>query len=199
MKKIIILLIFLGIGIYFLLFQKEKPPEIIVEEKVITLKKKEEPPPPNFLKEEEKPLQRPYLGQDFKPIDPPTGNINIENKINPDLEMVIRQQLQNPQLPQMTAEIKTQGTFIWVRGNLGRFVEQILVTINTPSESPRSFNAYADAETGEIVHTIEPYQATYSSEEIDSEPQESPLRGETFEESIEQPPEEEMTFPIDEQ
>src|SRR5574343_790261 len=191
MKKIIILILFLGIGIYFFFFQRPKPPEIIVEEKIIPQEKKIIPPPPaNFLPEEPKPLQKPYLDSNFKPMDPPVGNLNIENKINPDLETLIKKQLQNPQLPEMTVELKTQGTYIWVKGNLGRFVEQILITINSPAESSRSFNAYADAETGEIVHTIEPYQANYSTEEIDSSETEAPTGENNMEDFSDQPPDE---------
>lgn len=199
MKKIIILVLFLGMGLYFLLFQKSKSPEIVSEKKVeVTKEKIVTPSPPKFLKEEPKPLQKPYLGVDFKPIDPPAGKINIENKINPELEIAIKKQIQNPQIPEMTAEIKTQGTYIWVRENIGRFVEQILVTINSPTENGRTFNAYADAETGEIVHTIEPYEATYSTQEIDASELESSSRENNSNDSSDQPPDEEMTFPVDE-
>lgn len=199
MKKVIILILFLGIGIYFFLFQKPKSPEIVEEAEIIPQKKKVVPPPPvaNFLPEEEKPLQNPYLDSNFKPIDPPAGNLNIKNKINPDLVTLIKKQLQNPELPEMTVELKTQGTYILVKENLGRFVEQILITINSPGENSRSFNAYADAETGEIVHTIEPNQATYSIEEIDTVETETPSGEKNMEDFSEPPPDEEMTFPVD--
>jgi hypothetical protein len=199
MKKIIFLLLALGIGIYFFFFRGEKEPEIMVEEEIIPQKKKIEPPPPNFLKEEEKPLQRPYLGPDYKPIDPPSGKMDMGNSINPNLEEAIRGKLLNPDVPGMSINIKMQGTFILVKSGLGVFVEQILVTITNPGEDTRTFNAYADSETGEIIHTVEPYQATYSAEDIQPTEVEIPEEdrgGDNFFE--EPPPDSDMSFPVDE-
>jgi hypothetical protein len=169
------------------------------EEIIIPQKKKIEPPPPNFLKEEEKPLQRPYLGPDFKPIDPPSGKLDIGNKINPTLEEAIRGKLLNPEVPSMSIDIKMQGTFILVKSGVGLFVEQILVTITNPGEDTRTFNAYADSETGEIIHTVEPYQATYSSEDIQPTEVEIPEEDRGPDNFFDEPPpESENSFPVDE-
>ena len=201
MKKIVILVILLGAGISFLIFKNEKVPETAIEEKIIPPTKEKGPkkPEPKFLKEEEGPIQRPYLDADFKPMDsPPTGSINIENKINPDLDKLIQKQFQNTEIPTLTADVKLQGAFILVKAGVGRFVEQILVTINNPGEGPRTFNAYADAETGEIIHTIEPLPATYSSTDMESSEVEQPASERAPEDSFEQPPEEDMSIPFEE-
>lgn len=202
MKKIIILITLLGGAIFFLFSKKDKAPEPIIleEEKPRPTKGIKIPaPPPKFLGEPELPIKRPYLGPDFKPIDPPSGNIQIQNEINQNLETEIRQKLLNPDMPSMNVEIKKQGTFILVKSGIGIFVEQILVSISTPEEGSRSFNAYADAQTGEIIHTVEPMGSSYSSEEIESYNSEPPSRVETFEEEpVENIPEEEMTIPMEE-
>ncbi len=169
------------------------------EEIIIPQKKKVGTPPPNFLPEEEKPLQRPYLGPDYKPIDPPSGKLDMGNKINPNLEEAIRGKLLNPEVPEMSITIKMQGTFILVKSGVGQFVEQILVTINNPGEDTRTFNAYADSETGEIIHTVEPYQATYSSDDIQPTETEIPEEDRGPDNFFEEPPpDSEMTFPVDE-
>ena len=204
MKKIVILVILLGAGISFLIFKNEKGPEIPPEkadvEKIIPQEKEvEKTPKPKFLKEEEGPIQRPYLDADFKPMDsPPAGKINIENKVNPDLDKLIQKQFQNPENPTLTADVKLQGTFILVKTGVGRFVEQILVSINNPGEGPRTFNAYADAETGEIIHTIEPFPASYSSTDMESSEVEQPASERAIEDSSEPPPEEDMSIPFEE-
>jgi len=201
MKKIIILITLLGGAIFFLFSKKDKAPEPIIleEEKPKPAKGIKIPaPPPKFLGEPELPIQRPYLGPDFKPIDPPSGNIKIQNEINPNLEKEIQQKLLNPSMPSMTVEIKKQGTFILVKSGIGLFVEQILVSISTVDEGSRSFNAYADAQTGEIIHTVEPMGSSYSSEEIETNNSDETSRGDTFdEEPAENIPEEEMTIPVE--
>ncbi len=201
MKKIIILITLLGGVIYFLFLKKDKAPEPIIleEEKTEPIKGIKIPaPPPKFLGEPELPIQRPYLGPDFKPIDPPSGNIKIQNEINPNLEKEIQQKLLNPEIASMAVEIKKQGTFILVKSGIGLFVEQILVSISTQDEGTRTFNAYADAQTGEIIHTVEPMGSSYSSEEIESDNLEPASRGDNFdEEPAENIPEEEITIPME--
>lgn len=201
MKKIILLIIVLGGGIYFFFFKKEKEPEIvIVEEKKTKPSKaiKIPAPPPKYLDEPELPLKKPYLGPDFKPIESPPGNIQISNEINPNLEKAIQEKLINPAIPSMAVEIKRQGTFILVKSGVGVFVEQILVSISSEGESARTFNAYADAQTGEIIHTIEPQGSSYSSDEIETSDSDSGSRGDTFDDSTENIPAEEMTIPVEE-
>lgn len=201
MKKIILLIIVLGGGIYFFFFKKEKEPEIvIVEEKKTKPSKatKIPAPPPKYLDEPELPLKKPYLGPDFKPIESPPGNIQISNEINPNLEKAIQEKLLNPAIPSMAVEIKRQGTFILVKSGVGVFVEQILVSISSEGESARTFNAYADAQTGEIIHTIEPQGSSYSSDEIETSDPDSGSRGDTFDDSTENIPAEEMTIPVEE-
>ncbi len=201
MKKIIILLILLGVGLSFLFLSKEKTTEIIKEEPIPKPKREViSAPPPNFLPEEEKPLQKPYLGPDFQPINAPSGNINISNKISSNLEDLIRTKIINPEVAGMSADVKKQGTFILVKIDQGLFVEQILVNLYIPGEEPRSFNAFADAETGEIIHTVEPLQASYSSEELNSTPPsiETPDEERTPENSDFQPSDSEMSYPVEE-
>jgi hypothetical protein len=202
MKKIFLLIIVFGGGIYLLFLKKEKAPEIVVieEEKPKPSKGiKILAPPPKYLDEPELPLKKPYLGPDFNPIDPPSGNIQIQNEINPNLEKAIQEKLLNPAIPSMAVDIKRQGTFILVKSGVGLFVEQVLVSISSEGESARTFNAYADAQTGEIIHTIEPQGSSYSSDEIETSDQESFSRGDTMDEnSVENIPEEEMTIPVEE-
>lgn len=149
MIKIGAILLLLSLGVYFLLQKQEENFEIPIEE--VNAKEVKRPARP-LLIEEEKSYDLPYLGQDFKPIDPPLDKIQIENKINPNLQQVIPQKLINPE----ATTIKLQGTFIWLNGNKGLFVEQILVTLNNPDEESKTYSAYANAETGEIVYSLEP-------------------------------------------
>ncbi len=100
---------------------------------------------------EKKEINRPFIGADFNPIEPPTQGLPMVNMVNANFDSILTSQFKNPDIPEGSTEVNHLGSFIMVKNGFGRYVEKISVIVTSPNSSPHSFEAIADSNTGEIL------------------------------------------------
>ncbi len=181
MKKIVFPLIFLALGyaVFFFIFNKKKTSKVtssmkrdsslfgkkekVPEKKVENIEEIEELEESDAkafepLKEKSEPpssLERRYIGPDFKPIDQPPTSIVYENSVNPNWENLLIKEFFDGDRPDGNIEIKRLDSFVYIKGNMGIYVEKVAVNVLAPKEMQGTFYAYVNSGTGEIMHAWE--------------------------------------------
>ncbi len=180
MKKLVFPLIFLVLGylIFYFIFEKRGPLHVSKYSKGETksindLKKRPsetnldeediDGPTTEFEPLREKPsepsvappVDRRYIGQDFKPVEAPPSGIVFENSVNPNWENLLIREFFDGDKPDGNIEIKKLDSFVYLKGNSGLYVEKVSVNVTAPKEMAGTFYAYVNSGTGEILHAWE--------------------------------------------
>lgn len=127
-------------------FEDEAPPE--EEQKSVRVEEKE-------VESDFARVERRFLGPDFRPITDVPNNIKFENEVSPNWEKSLIKEFLDDDEIDANLEIQKLESLVFLKGEVGMYVEKVRIVISEPRDMAGSFYAYVDSSTGEIFHAWE--------------------------------------------